>query len=237
MDRAEWNGLADDFEDLVCDVTVDETNDQMRRFVGLAKPSPQKSVLVDLGCGIGSFILRFGRRFREIVAVEYAPRTIARARERCAEIEGVEWLAMDAARAAERIGPRADLTVCLNLITSASASVRKAQWQAVAAVTKPGGHALLVVPSLESDRMVQASGGRLGTTKHTSATAEGLADRDGSLQKHYSREELGAVLAASGFQSQRVGRIYTSWATEGLDRPRSGNFRGPWDWICLARKA
>src|SRR6185503_15177554 len=56
MSRREWNRTADNFKDLVCDIAAEETNDQLRRFVSAARPSPDKSVLVDLGCGIGTFV-------------------------------------------------------------------------------------------------------------------------------------------------------------------------------------
>lgn len=234
MDRAEWNGLADDFEESVCDIVASETNDQLRRFVSAARPLPKKPVLVDLGCGIGTFILTFGARFDRIVGVEYAPRIMARAKERCADVMRVEWLTMDVARAAKAIGCRADLTVCLNVITSASAAVRKAQWASLAAVTRPGGFALVVVPSLESDEMLMEAHLKERSGK-AAATAGGLADRDGSRQKHYRRDELIAVFSEHGLDVKRLGRVFSPWSGEGLDGPGPGG-RGPWDWICLARK-
>ena len=75
MDRADWDALAENFEELVVDVTADETADQVSRFVDAAK-LPKNAVLVDLGCGIGTFIKRFGRRFVEIEGVEHAPKII-----------------------------------------------------------------------------------------------------------------------------------------------------------------
>jgi tRNA/tmRNA/rRNA uracil-C5-methylase (TrmA/RlmC/RlmD family) len=90
VDRAEWNGLADDFEESVCDIVASETNAQTHRFVNAARPLRKKPVLVDLGCGIGTFIRTFGGRFDKIVGVEYAPRIMARAKEQCADMKGVE---------------------------------------------------------------------------------------------------------------------------------------------------
>jgi 2-polyprenyl-3-methyl-5-hydroxy-6-metoxy-1,4-benzoquinol methylase len=235
LKRAEWNEIADDFEDYVCDVAVDETNDQLRRFVNASRPSPKSSVLVDLGCGIGSFIQTFGERFKEIVGVEYAPRIIARAKKRCAAID-VEWLTMDAARAAMRIGPRADLTVCLNVITSASAPVRHAQWAGVAAVTKPQGHALLVLPSLESEEMLQRQSLRDVRNEKFQITEDGLVETEGSFQKHYRQEEVSAIAASHGLEVKRIARIVSSWSRTGLRKPRSGDWENPWDWIVLAQK-
>lgn len=234
MDRAEWNQLADDFEDAVCDIVASETSDQLRRYVSAARPLSESPVLVDLGCGIGTFIRTFGDRFSQIVGVEYAPRIMARAKARCSEVKGVEWLTMDAARAADEIGCRADLTVCLNVITSASAAVRNAQWSAVAHVTKPGRFALVVVPSLESDEMLMAAH-RAERSDKAPATAAGLADRDGARQKHYRRDELVQILDEHGLELQRLGKVFSPWSGEGLDTPR-GDLKGPWDWICLSQR-
>ena len=98
----EWNELAGDFENLVVDVARDETSDQLRRFVAAAK-LPKDAVLVDLGCGIGSFIQRFKHRFGAIVGVEFAPDIIARAQKACGDDpKRVEWMTMDVVKAAKR---------------------------------------------------------------------------------------------------------------------------------------
>jgi 2-polyprenyl-3-methyl-5-hydroxy-6-metoxy-1,4-benzoquinol methylase len=235
MDRAEWNGLADDFEESVCDIVASETNDQLRRFVSAARPLSKKPVLVDLGCGIGSFIRSYGGRFDKIIGVEYAPRIMARAQKRCAKVKAVEWLTMDVARAAKAIGCRADLTVCLNVITSASTATRNAQWASVATVTKPTGFALVVVPSLESDEMLMEAHEAERSGK-AAATPEGLADRDGSRQKHYRRAELIETFGGLGLEVKRLGKVFSPWAGEGFDKPSVGDAKGPWDWICLAQR-
>jgi len=219
VDRADWNELAENFEELVVDVTAEETSDQVSRFVAAAR-LPKKAVLVDLGCGIGSFIHRFGRLFAEVDGVEHAPKIIARAKVKCAGVKNVRWLTLDAARAAKKLRGRAE---------------RKAQWSGLHAVTKPGGHALIVVPSLDSERMVQ---------KHTPAgksgkptfKGDGLSEKGGSWQKHYGRDELKATLARHGFEVVRLGRIYSPWSREGLRKPRNPTFKSPWDWICLAKR-
>jgi SAM-dependent methyltransferase len=235
LNRTEWNEIADDFEDYVCDVAVDETNDQLRRFVNAARPSPKSSVLVDLGCGIGSFIQKFRHRFNEIVGVEYAPRIIARAKERCAAID-VEWLTMDAARAAKHLGPRADLTVCMNVITSASAPVRHAQWAGVASVTKPSRHALLVLPSLESEQMLQEQSLRDARNARFEITDDGLVETEGSFQKHYREDEVIRVASSHGLEVKRIARIVSPWSRTGMRKPRSGTWENPWDWIVLAQR-
>src|SRR6185437_12000161 len=129
--------------------------------------SKDKSVLVDLGCGIGTFIARYGGLFRLSYGV---------------------------------------------------------------------GHALIVVPSIESDRMVERVA--YGTTRAEAMAAapDGLVDRGGSRQKHFTRAELRDVLARHGFRAKRIARITYPWAKEGLRKPRGAGTHMPWDWLVLAER-
>ncbi|HXW24358.1 MAG TPA: class I SAM-dependent methyltransferase [Xanthobacteraceae bacterium] len=235
MSRTSWNRLADKFETDVCDITRTETSNQLSRCVDQVAPSRERSVLVDLGCGIGTFIRAFGDRFGEIVAVDIAPRMVARAKQRCnGRLPKTTWLAMGIEGAAKRIGTRADLTVCLNVITSPQRARQNGLWASVAAVTKPRGYALVVVPSIESARMVRAVETR-GRKRVKPAAADGVVRRANVWVKHYAREELRALLPRYGLIVRRIGRGYFPWTQEGLTKPRSID-TNPWDWVCLAQR-
>jgi SAM-dependent methyltransferase len=232
VNRHEWNLHADEFEEAIFDVTVDEANNQLGRFVRAAQ-LPANAVLVDLGCGLGSFVQKFGCRFREVVAVDFAAQIIARAKDRCAAQSGVTWLVADIASAFKAVGTRADLAVCMNVITSPSPAKRNALWKCLAKVTKPRGHALVVVPSLESNRMVERR--YLQINRRLASKRNGLVRREDSWQKHFERAELEAVLVHHGFRVKQLGRVAYSWSTEGLRRLRQDKTL-PWDWICLAQR-
>ena len=235
MDRREWNRHADEFEDAICDIIVDEISDQVSRFVRAAC-LPADSVLVDLGCGLGSFVQKFGKRFRKIFAVDFAAQIIARARSRCAVQPGVKWLVMDVARAFKPIGMCADLTVCMNVITSPSPAKRKSLWSCVAKVTKPGGFALIVVPSIESNEMVEQASSSARRNGAFASKNNGVVKHEDSWQKHFGRRELIATMSDYGFLVKKIGRVSFGWADEGLRSPRTGGKKSPWDWICLAQR-
>jgi hypothetical protein len=232
MKRADWDRIADEFETETCDITREESADLTDRFVALARLPKRDAVLVDLGCGVGTFIHRFGSRFGRIVGVEFAPRIIARARLHCAEVPNATWLAHDIPRAANTIGPVADLTVCLNVITSDSAAKRAALWSSVTSVTRPGGSALVVVPSLESEDVVA---GEMRTPPER--RAGGVVERDGAWQKHYARAELEALFEKLGFNVRRIARAHYPWSVEGLRETKARAANRPWDWMCLAQRA
>src|ERR1700753_4245248 len=157
MNRNQWNSLAPTFEKNVCDISREETADQIKRYVARAKIPKSGAVLVDMGCGIGTFIRQYGHRFEEIVGVEYAAAIIARAKQRCAGMPGITWHTAGVEAAGKRIGPRADLTVCMNVITVPSVQKRRAMWDSLAAVTKRGGRAG-VPPASRAHRAAQGGG-------------------------------------------------------------------------------
>lgn len=236
VSRKEWDKLADDFEKEVCDITRETKGDQIARLFGSLSFDPQKSVLVDLGCGLGTFIGRYGRHFRETYGVEHAPRIIARAKKRLAGARGVTWMTSSLPPAVRRIGRRSDLTVCMNVITMPQTRVRESMWASLAGVTKKKGHALIVVPSIESDRMVErvAYGTTLAEAK--AEAPDGLVDRGGSKQKHFARDELRELLARHGFRAKTMQRVFYPWQKEGLRKPRNAGSRKPWDWLVLAER-
>jgi SAM-dependent methyltransferase len=236
VSRKEWDKLADDFEREVCDITRETNGRQIARLVMMLKLSPRNSVLVDLGCGIGTFVERYGKLFRATFAVEHAPRIIARAKKRLAKRTDIVWLTSNIPPAARRIGALADLTVCMNVITMPSERVRAQMWDGIARVTRRRGHALIVVPSIESDRMVERVAYGTPRAQAMADAPDGLVERGGSRQKHFAREELRELLARHGFRARKLMRISYPWQKEGLRKPRNAGTRRPWDWLVLAQR-
>jgi hypothetical protein len=231
MNRKEWNKLAKTFEKNVCDISREETADQIKRYVAAAKIPKRGGVLVDMGCGIGTFILQYGHRFAEIVGVEYASNIIARAKKRCSDVAGVTWHTAGVEAAGKRIGPRADLTVCMNVITVPNTAKRKAMWDGIAAVTKRGGHALVVVASIEAERMIEKL-----LDEEPADHANGLVDHDGALQKHFARDELDDDFSRAGFAVKKIGKAFYPWSKEGLRPTPKLRASPPWDWVALAER-
>ena len=236
VSRKEWDKLADDFEREVCDITRETKGNQIAAMVRSLPLSAKSSVLVDLGCGLGTFVERYGKLFRRTVAVEHAPRIIARAKKRLAGRGDIAWLTSNIPPAARRIGRVAGLTVCMNVITMPETRIRARMWDGVAQVTKRHGHALIVVPSIESDRMVECVAYGTSRADAIAEAPDGLVDRGGSRQKHFARAELNDLLAAHGFRVKKMQRVFYPWAKEGLRKPRGAGTRRPWDWLVLAQK-
>jgi SAM-dependent methyltransferase len=235
MNYQHWNAVADKFEHEVCDITSSHRGSELADLVGSLRLPRTKGVLVDLGCGLGTFIREFGGRFGEIIGVEFAPRIVARAKKRCRRMTNVEWLTMSLHHAPPVIGPRADLVACMNVVTSPSAARRDVMFASIAAITKPRGFALVVVPSVESAEMVRSV--TRGNRAATATPADGIFRRGNARQKHFAKRELADALAQKGLIPKRVVRISYPWSEEGLSAPKAGAQEAPWDWACVAQRA
>ena len=229
MSQQGWNRLAAEFESSVCDITA-TSGAAIAKLVALAKPS-RRQTLVDAGCGIGTFVERFGERFGKIIAFDFASAMVKRARRRGGEFEHAEWHALPLEDAGEKFGAVANFAVCLNVITSPKARLRERQWNSLATLVKPGGHLLVVVPSLESARYVaelddEAFHGSVGKENE-------LIRRNDTEQKHCSRQELRQIVTQESFEVVALRKISYPWEDDGVDLTER---KSPWDWACLARK-
>lgn len=230
MNSQAWNQLATRFETRVCDIT--STSGRRLAAVLRTVKLPHAATLVDAGCGIGSFSRRFGKKFQRVIAFDFSPRMVARAKRRCADFEHATWQTMDLGRAGAALGPIGDLTVCLNVITSPDGARRRQQWSSLANLARPGGYVLVVLPSLESARYVAKFEGQRAVAG-AKKSAEGLVYRGRAAQKHYSRQELRDTVAHYGLRVRTLARVHYPWDNEGLDDSAPMQ---PWDWVCLARK-
>jgi SAM-dependent methyltransferase len=228
MSRRAWNLLADEFEDTVCDITS-TSGDRLAELVDRARPSRRRT-LVDAGCGIGTFVKRFGPRFGRVVAFDFAEAMVRRARRRCRGLKHVQWQAMPLEEAGVRWGAIAHLAVCLNVITSPDAKLRSRQWDSLASLVRPRGFLLVVVPSLESARYVAELEGQSlpgAQEKHD------LIRRTDTRQKHFSRQQLRLRVTEQGLRVLSLRRIRYPWSEEGAEHLAANS---PWDWACLAQK-
>jgi SAM-dependent methyltransferase len=230
MSQKLWNGLAATFETAVCDVTS-SSGKELAPLVAKSAPSKDKT-LIDAGCGIGSFLKRFGRRYGQIIAFDFAAKMVARAKKRCPTLPQTTWFTLGLEEAADKFGPAGDFVACLNVITSTDAELRACQWKSLAGLARAGGHFLVVVPALESAHHVRRFADA-DNKIHASDFPTGLVYRGEDRQKHYARDELRDLLAAEGLRVLALKRIHYPWADDGVDDPGR---RRPWSWACLARR-
>lgn len=237
VSRAQWNRLAARFNSSVCDIVAGDRDRVMDGLVEQALKAHPKPTVVDLGCGMGTFIQRYGRKFGESIGVDFAERMLRGARRRCAKVPRVRWACASVEDAPKTLSNTADILACFNVITSPDAALRRRQWKALAKVAKPGGHVLVVLPSLESSELVARVEESLRPGSSGARLSDGSVHRGNARQKHYTRAELRAAAERAGLRVQKIARIPYPWSDDGVAAPKSvTRGRQPWDWVLVARR-
>jgi len=236
VSREQWNRLAARFNSSVCDIVAGDRDKVVDALVEEALKRRPHPVVIDLGCGMGTFVRRYGRRFGETIGVDFAERMLRGARRRCVKVPRVRWVCASVEDTPRKVGETADLSVCLNVLTSPDATLRRRQWKALGKITNPGGCTIVVLPSLESSELVAQVEERLRPGSSGARTGDGtVVNRGKARQKHYTREELRDAAEHGGFRVLRIVRVPYPWKDEGIEAAKSvTRGRQPWDWALLA---
>ncbi len=217
-----------------------------------AVPEPSGKAAIDLGCGTGPLLPELLARFGTVVALDFAPGMIARARKR---------LGPDAARVTFEARPmhelsdyagRIDVAVAVNSLVMPDVRQIDQTLAAILATMRPGGVFLGVVPSIDAihyhTMLLMDQGLDRGLSpeeaeRHAAFYGEhhfyeftfGRFDFLGLRQKFWQPFELRHRLWKAGFSDVTLDQVLYPWdenmagGAEFADQPRS------WDWSFSAR--
>jgi SAM-dependent methyltransferase len=252
MDRGYWERVGADYERAIFDSSSQDTHGVVReRLDEYADPS---AVACDFGCGVGHYLPHLARRFGVVYGVDFAESLLVQARARSEALDNVTVLQANLASARAKLSMRkARVAVCANVLISADAAKRRGILRTVARHVSRGGHALFVVPSLESalysnqqlvewnrrsgfDAEEALASGIPPTGRGARELLRGLVRIENVPTKHYLREEACAWLEAEGFRVASVDKVEYAWATEFESPPRWMRAPGPWDWLLVGRR-
>lgn len=245
-DVAYWNRLAPRFEREVFHVLASDRRGVIAREVArLADPA---ATAIDLGCGNGRAIPLLARHFARVVGIDLSPALIARARRASRRLPGVELLAADLVTPPAGI-PAGRLVLSINAILAPDDTIMRTLVRRIAQYTEPGGHAVVVVPALESmllaglvacewvrrSRSRHAAVARRTTLANIGAGAGAGAVRvGGTITRHFTRAALTAELTRAGLRVRRLEQVEYAWTTEFRDPPRWMRGVYPFDWLAIA---
>jgi SAM-dependent methyltransferase len=252
MDRAYWEEKGSAYDQEIFDVyAADRTGILTRRLRQYARLHPAGRA-ADLGCGTGKALPRLARLFPAVQAVDLSASCAAAARRTARLLPGVSVRRGDLA-ARPRLLP-ADLILCVNVLIMPADFVRRAIWNTLARTLAPGGHALVVVPSLESalwaahrlhewerrdgrsPAQARRSLARLLPGLTSPDIARGILPIDGVPTKHYLQEEFAPIAHRIGLACLRFDRIEYEWDSEFHHPPSWMQDARPWDWLCIFHK-
>lgn len=245
MNEAEWDEVADTFDEEILDVPRHDRRKRILRTVRLY--GGKKRTAADLGCGIGRTIPMLAENFGRVWATDISKRCLKRAERTYARYNNVEYHHADLSR--ELPFAPVDFALCINVLLVASRAKRQAMLDNVCAAVKPGGHLLLVTPAVESalyatHRLVQlyeAEGMKPAVaqrmaSRDTTRLDMGVVMVNGTPTKHFLKEELADVLSLRHMKVKDIKKIEYPWAYTLAEAPADMPPPMPWNWMALVEK-
>jgi SAM-dependent methyltransferase len=240
MNRAYWDAQADRWDDEIFNSLSEDRDGVISRAIRRA--ARRGGDVLDFGCGVGGYLPFLARSFRHVHAVDWSSACVAVAARRAATLSNVT-VERSTPRALARLRGAFGCVVAANVVIHPAERVRDSLWRALRRVVRRGGSAIVVVPSLESAAFCEFVRRRTAPRRASSydfhpparRPEAGVVGIEGVPTKHYTREELAAVLAHAAFGSVRLSRVHYSWGTENLRPPARLRADLPWDWLAEAR--
>jgi SAM-dependent methyltransferase len=247
----QWSRAAPRYDDLFLDAFCDGVESPVLTALG-AVPDPGSKTVADLGCGTGPLLPHLVGRFGEVIALDFAPAMLTRARKRLGrDAAKVRFLARPMHELDDLAG-RLDVAVAVNSVVMPDVRLIDRTLRAVRAALRPGGVFLGVVPSMDAihyhtmllmDRSLDRGDAPEEAERSAAFHAEhqlfdfafGRFEFEGLRQKFWQPFEVRHRLAKAGFASVELGQLLYPWndslpcGDELADHPRS------WDWTFVAR--
>ncbi len=252
MDRTYWEKVAADYDGEIFDSFARARGAILRKrldeFADASAPA------ADAGCGVGKYLRAMAERFRSVDAYDLSSGLLRQAKQAAAGCRNVRFFRRDFSKRSAGVAP-VRFALCANVLIMPSREVREAVLRTLRRMVEPGGHALVLVPSLESallahHRMVEwnrhdgmnpeaAIRASVAPAAKASAQAlrQGLVPLAGVPTKHYLKEEAVILLREHGFDAFRFDKVEYGWETEFASPPEWMLEPYPWDWLISARRA
>jgi ubiquinone/menaquinone biosynthesis C-methylase UbiE len=233
MRVSDWDRLADRYADQLFDIFSRDRRHIVAGWMRQHGFQRRRHTVLDAGCGIGSFILQYGRHFGETIGADHSRRMLQIAARRCAGIPRCRWLRADVNQLPQHVPDGAHLVVCANVITFASPVECRRAMRSLVRCAKVGGWLLVVLPALESHDATTAH--QTGRSVRRPPTASAMVRRDDRLQRFFTASGARQLAAHAGLRAARLHKVWHPWVDEGVTRaPRAGD--SPWCWMLTGRR-
>jgi len=278
-----WNAQARNYDDNIFS-TIDEDTTGIilqiiERCAGLAgetgalEADGPFSRCVDLGCGAGKYLPALSSRFRTVAGYDLSPKLVGLARKEV-ERRGLQNVTVNTRdlldvwfrngnMPSEEMESYGFAVLANVLIAPITDSERGLMLRNASRCLCPGGHLMVIVPSLESAMYVNMRCEEVSCDgPYAARTAKvvgddvlrkpskaegadllrGILKRSGVRTKHFLEVEFQLLAARTGFVVETVEKVCYSWCAElGLDSQSQvpAGLREPplpWDWLFLLRR-
>lgn len=243
-ERAHWNRIGSAYQDEIFDVFRSDRHQLLSKILG--KYANPEHTAIDFGCGVGRAFEFLSPSFRSVLAVDISDNLLGIART--ADFNNITFKRHDLTKP---LKAKADFGFCCNVVMLPEVDKNRVMLRNIRKSIRPGGHVVMVMPSLESffysawqliewykkegtsPENIDAS--ELAGFKGTKADlVQGIVRIDGVKTKHYLQTELEVLFRNSDFTKVFINKLEYDWTTEFTKPPRWMKGPYPWDWIIEA---
>lgn len=246
-----WNQAAGSYEeDFIDPYRSQQDNPLLTRLQNFGSAGAR--VVADLGCGIGPLLPFLASHFAVVYAVDFAPRMLDRARQRCGNLTNIQFLQQPLTDLTPLHG-QLDVAVSVNSLIMPDVRQLEKSLQEIRTCLRPGGKLLAILPAMDAIHYCTMllldwaleSGKPLDVARKNAAHhgehelydfAFGQFHYKGLEQHFWQPFEIPYRLRRAGFQRIRKTKFPLSWdqhacGKEFASRP---DLPPPWDWLVQA---
>lgn len=242
-----WNKIAADYNQEIFDVFRSDRKKKLPRY--FRKHANRNHSAIDFGCGTGKAFPYIAPLFKKLLAVDISEECLVTARQR--PYTNISFKQLDLSKPRPGL-PKSDFIFCCNVIMLPEIERNEVMIRNIQRSLRPGGTALLVLPSLDS---IIFSAWRLMDWYRREGVApdkipanefdyfkgskrdilRGIVQIDGRPTKHYSRSELEVLFSRAKLQITSLDKVEYDWDTEFSAPPVWMREPYPWDWLVECR--
>ncbi len=246
----QWSRAAARYDDLFLDALHPDVKNPILDMLD-ALPERERKTVADLGCGPGALLPRLVGRFGRVIALDFAPAMIAKAKKRLgadsAQVEFETRSMHDLAHLAGQL----DVAVAINSVVMPDVRIIDKTLRAIRESLAPGGIFLGVVPSIDAihyhtmllldqalDRGLAPEEAERTAAFHAEHHyydfAFGRFQFQGLRQKFWQPFELRHRLNKAGFTSVAFDKVLYPWDENLASGADFTAFPQSWDWAFRA---
>ena len=247
-EEAHWNTIAPTYNDQIFDVFQSDKNKRLTYY--FKKHANASQHAIDFGCGNGKSFPYLSPIFKSITAVDISQKLINEAKKK--PFSNIQFMRMDLSKRKLQLPP-ADFVFCCNVAMLPEIEKTHQMIRNAGEALRPGGHAVFVLPSLDS--VLYSSWQLMELYKMEGIKADeipnnefayfrgskreiiqGIIYIDGVPTKHFGRTELEVVFHNCGLTITAIDKVEYEWNSELASPPDWLKDPYPWDWLVECRK-